>query len=128
MASYLLGYHFCSPFLLILFIFIILVWPTDPLPIEEVFPGACASEYRSIYVVGDREHSFAMFPQGSWYKEEGDINVPLEVAKSINESLSFNPEYQWSSHYFEKFIVGKVLAYCEINLETGNIKYRYVLW
>ena len=123
-----LGILIIPPFLFVALFLVALVWPTTPLPIEEVFPGACGSNFKPEYVVGERPHSFSIAPQGVWYDESGEVTVSNEAASNIYNQLSENSEFKLSNGYFEKFIVGKVLANCEVDLESGQVKYKYVLW
>ena len=123
-----LGVLILPPLLIIALFLTALVWPTTPLPIEEVFLGACGSKYHSEYIVGDRPHSFSIAPQGVWYDESGEVTVSTAAALNIYNQLSRNSEYELSNGYFEKFVVGKILANCEVDLESGQIKYTYILW
>ena len=123
-----LGVLILPPLLIAVLLVIALVWPTTPLPIEEVFLGACGEEFSSEYVVGERPHSYSIAPQGVWYDESGEVVVSPEVAAEIYSNLNGNSEYILSNGYFEKFVVGKVLANCSINIESGQVKYKYVLW
>jgi hypothetical protein len=123
-----LGIIIVSPLLVLVLLILALVWPTTPLPIEDVFLGACSSDYDSEYAVGKRPHSFSMFPQGSWYDESGEVTVSKEAASNIYNQLAENSEFKLSNGHFEKIIVGKVLAHCTVDLESGQIKYKYVLW
>ena len=123
-----LGVLILPPLLIIVLLIIVLFWPTSPLPIEEVFLGACDEKFSSEYVVGERPHSYSIFPQGVWYNESGEVIVSPEIAAAIYSNLSGNSEYALSNGYFEKFVVGKVLANCSINTESGQVKYKYVLW
>ena len=123
-----LGVLILPPLLIVALFLLAIVWPTTPLPIEDVFFGACSSEYNSEYVVGERPHSFSIAPQGVWYDESGEVKVSKVSASNIYNHLAENSEYKLSNGYFEKFVVGKVLANCQVNLETGQIKYKYVLW
>lgn len=123
-----LGVLVLPPLFVIALLLVVLVWPTTPLPIEEVFLGACGSKYDPEYVVGDRPHSFSIAPQGVWYDESGEVTVSKSAAANIYDRLDNNSEYELSNGYFEKFVVGKVLANCEVDLESGQVKYKYVLW
>ncbi|BBM02055.1 hypothetical protein [Microbulbifer sp. GL-2] len=123
-----LGVLILPPLLLGILLVIALVWPTDPLPIEEVFLGVCGDEFKSEYVVGDRPHSYSIAPQGAWYDETSEIKVSPEAATKIYNKLSDNNEFTYKDGYFEKFVVGKILANCKINTESGQIQYTYVLW
>ena len=123
-----LGVLIIPPLLIVVLLIIALVWPTTPLPIEEVFLGACGVEFNSEYVVGERPHSYSIAPQGVWYDESGEVSVSSEVANEIYSKLSSNSAFTLSNGYFEKFVVGEVLANCKINIESGHVKYKYVLW
>jgi len=116
------------PLLLIVALFLVaLVGPTTLLPIEEVFSGACGSKYNPEYVVGDRPHSFSIAPQGVWYDESGEVTVSKEAALNIYDQLASNSGYKLRNGYFEKCVVGKILANCGVDLESGQVKYKYVL-
>lgn len=105
-----------------------LMWPTDPLPIEEVFIGVCGDEFDSKYVVRDRSHSYSIAPQGVWYDETSEVRVSSKAASKIFNKLNVNNDFIYKDGYFEKFVVGKVLANCKVNKESGKIQYKYVLW
>lgn len=123
-----LGVLILPPLIIVALFLVALVWPTKPLPIEEVFLGACGSEYNSEYVVGNRPHSYSIAPQGVWYDESGGVTVSKESALNIYDQLVSNSEYELSNGHFEKFVVGEVLANCIVDLESGQVKYKYVLW
>lgn len=124
----LLGIVLIPPLFFIGVILLIWFWPSSPLPIEEVFLGACNTEFKEDYEVVDRPHSYSMFPQGVWYEENGEVRVPKEIAQQIVFSLRQNPEYAETGEGTEKFVIGKILAICNANVETGVVKYKYVLW
>ena len=123
-----LGVLILPPLIVVALFLVALVWPSKPLPIEEVFLGACGSEYNSEYVVGNRPHSYSIAPQGVWYDESGEVTVSKESALNIYDQLVSNSEYELNNGHFEKFVVGKVLANCIVDLESGQVKYKYVLW
>ena len=123
-----LGALILPPLLLAALLVIALVWPTDPLPIEEVFLGVCGNEFKSEYIVGDRPHSYSIAPQGVWYDETSEVKVSPKAASEMYNKLGGNDEFIYKDGYFEKFVVGKVLANCKINKESGQIQYKYVLW
>ena len=116
------------PLLVVIFIAFALFWPTTPLPIEDVFLDACGVEYKSEYDIRKRPHSYSMAPQGVWYDESGEALISKEAAEAIYNQLTKNGDYKFTNGIFEKFIVGKVLANCEIDLQSGQVKYKYVLW
>ena len=123
-----LGVLIVPPIFLVLIILFALFWPTEPLPVEEVFLGACGVDFKEEYIIGERPHSFSIAPQGVWYDESSSVKVTLDVAAEIHSLLSSNPDYEFTDGYFKKFIVGKVLAICSIDLTSGQITYNYVLW
>lgn len=116
------------PLFVIGIILLIWFWPSTPLPIEEVFLGACDTEFSEDYEIIDRPHSYAMFPQGAWYEESGEVRVPKAMAELIASRLKQNSEYKVTEEGVEKFVTGKVLAICNANIKTGVINYKYVLW
>ena len=123
-----LGILILPPLLAVVLFVVALVWPTTPLPIEEVFFGSCGSKYELEYVVGERPHSYSIAPQGVWYDESGEVTVSKEAASYMYRELALNNEFKLKNGYFEKFVVGKVLASCSIDLKSGQVKYKYVLW
>ena len=123
-----LGILIFPPLLVVGIVVVAVIWPTTPQPIEEVFLGACGEVYEPEYAISERPHSYSIAPQGVWYDESGEVIVPIEVATRIYNNLANNSEFELKNRYFEKFIVGKVLANCTINLESGKVKYKYVLW
>lgn len=116
------------PLLVVGIVIVALIWPTTPQQIEEVFLGACGEVYDPGYAISERPHSYSIAPQGVWYDESGKVIVPIEVANKIYNNLANNSEFDLKNGYFEKFVVGKVLANCTVNLESGVVKYKYVLW
>jgi len=95
-----LGVLILPPLVIVALFLNALVWPTKPLPIEEVV----------------------------WYDESGEVTVSKESALNIYDQLVSNSEYELSNGHFEKFVVGKVSANCIVDLESDQVKYKYVLW
>jgi len=123
-----IGLLIAVPFILFfgvyVFTLIVQLWPE---PIAETFKSACDSELGSEYTVSDRRHSYSNWMHGVWYTDHGKVKLTLNEASLVVQRLNSNSLYEHKDNGYEKDIVGKVLANCSANLNTGIIEFGLVL-
>lgn len=101
------------------------IWPE---PISETFESACQYQLEQSVKVKNRKHSYSNYMRGVWYTDHGELFLSKDIVKNIYDFLSASPDYSVEEGAFKKHIVGKVLASCSIDLNSGRVKYGLVLW
>ena len=112
----------------VLFVLVALVWPTEPLPLSEVFENSCGLPLPDRYTVGKREHSYSMAIQGVWYHEETELAISPADTTSAQKALRASNLFTEKAGYFERFEAGEIMATCSLNPVSGEIRLSYVLW